>query len=127
MDPELRNLKKKAEESVPTGIVEHVESVDFEYPNDEPTADGKTVPLDEREKLEMKLRSFLMNFLSMQDIDFIILQHRVVYKRNVREIGRFPMLPGRMAVKARCEALAVKYPIFKAALLAGLDKPDEQD
>lgn len=123
MDPEQKHSKQRAVENLPDGLVEHIESVPFEYPEDE-KEDAHSL---DRDIIEKKLRNFLVNFVSLDPFDFIILQQRVLYNRNCREIGRQPLMPGRMSVRARCEELSKKFTMFRTQLVAGFEADDKQD
>jgi len=52
---------------------------------------------------------------------FIVFQHRVLHRRTVREIGGFPLLPGREGIVKICYELSREFPMFKAQLLYRFD------
>jgi hypothetical protein len=120
-DPESKNAADLAVQSLPDNLLEKIGSVDFEYPNDE---DPKQTTMDE--DMESRLRVFLLNFLSLDPFDFIILQQRVVYRRTCREIGRYPLLSSRMGIIASCHRMSRKFSMFKSALLAGFDDKGQE-
>lgn len=122
MEPQSKNSKNLTIESLPPEDLVDLQGVEFTYPED-----LKEELATHKQEMETKLRAFLINYISLDPFDFIIFQQRVLYRKNAREIGRFPLLPGRMAVKARCKDLADRFPIFKGALLAGFDKPDDEE